>query len=75
VQQVVGEVAFGVDQDGRDALQCGFFEQDNAHTRFARPGHTGYDCMGGEIAGVIEDEFVGDDRLGGEVVSLTEIKF
>jgi len=31
--------------------------------------------MGGEIAGVIEDEFIGDDRLGGEVVSLTEIKF
>jgi len=31
--------------------------------------------MRGEIAGVIEDEFVGDGSLVGEVVSLTEIKF
>ncbi len=75
MQQVVGEVAFGIDQDGGDALQCGLFEQDNTHTRFTRACHAGDHGMRGEIAGVVEGEFIGDNRFGGEVVSLTEIKF
>jgi len=75
VQQVVGEIALGIDQDCGDTLQRGFFEQDQAHAGFARAGHTGYDGMCGEVAGIVEGQFVGDHRLGGEVIGLTEIKF
>jgi len=72
---MVGEVALGVDQNGRNPLQGGFFEQDNAHTRLSGAGHAGYHGVSGEITWVVISELVGDDRPGSKVVSLTEVKF
>ena len=56
---MIGEVAFRVNQDCRDALQGSFFQEDNAHARLARASHAGDNRMGRQIGRVIKDGFFG----------------
>ena len=51
---MVGQVALGVNENSRDALQSGFFKQDNAQTCFARAGHTHNNAMGYQVFRVIK---------------------
>ncbi len=72
---MVGEIAFGVDQDGGNPLEGGFFEQDDAHTGFPGAGHAGNDHVRGQILRVVIGQFVGDDSLVFKVVRIPKIKF
>jgi hypothetical protein len=72
---VVGQVAFGVDQDGGNALQGSFFQKDDAHTGLAGASHTGDDRVGGQVGGVIEDKFVRQGLFGDKVVLAPEKEF
>jgi hypothetical protein len=53
-EQEVGHVAFGVDDDGRDAVHGGFFEQRDAEPGFTAAGHADANPVGHEIFGVVE---------------------
>ncbi len=72
---MVGEVTFGVDENGGDSFKRGFFKQDDAHTGLTGTGHTGNDHVGSEVLWVVISQLVGDDRLGFKVVSIAKIKF
>jgi hypothetical protein len=58
VQQQVGQVALGIDDDGGNAVQGGFFQQANAQASLAGAGHTRHHGMGGQISGVIVERLV-----------------
>ncbi len=53
MQEQVGQVAFGIDQNGRDALERGFFHQANAQTGFPGTGHAGDNGVRGQVHRVI----------------------
>ncbi len=71
---MVGEVALGVNEDGGDALERGFFQQDDAQTGFTRPGHTNDDAMGNQVLGIIKSEFVWDDFAFIKIVGIAKVK-
>ncbi len=74
VQQEVGQVPFGIDDDGRDALQRRFFEQGNAQTGFPGAGHPGDHRVGGQVGGIVGKGFL--DRLfSGGIVIAAKIQF
>ena len=58
VQQQVGHVAFGVDHDGRDAVQRRFFQQADAQTGLARAGHAHHECVRGQVGRVVKQRLV-----------------
>ena len=72
---MVGQIAFGVDEDGWDTFERGFFQQDNPHTRLARASHTSDDHVGGEVLGVVIGEFIRENCLRFQVVGISKIKF
>ena len=55
MQQEVGQVALGVHEDGRDALQGGFFQHNHRQAGLAGAGHPGDHGVGGQIVRVIKD--------------------
>ena len=74
MQQQVGQVAFGIDQNGRHALHCRFFHQVNAQAGLARPGHSGYQRMGGQVGRIVLKDLVGQFIQVG-VKYFSKIKF
>lgn len=71
VEEGVGDVAFGVNHEGREALEGGFFEEPDTQAGFAGAGHADDDGMGGEVGGVVEEGFARGFGEGG-VVTATE---
>ncbi len=69
----VGQVAFGVDDDGGDLIDRGFLEEADAQARLTASRHADADGMGHEVLGVIE-EIIGGDGLGFRIDGLSEIK-
>ena len=55
LQQQVGDVALGIDEDGRHAIQRGLFQQTDAEAGLAAAGHAHADGVGGQIAGIVVD--------------------
>ncbi len=63
-QQQVGDVAFRVDHNRRDAVERGFLEQRQAQAGLAAAGHADADGVGGQVARVVEQVFVRRDVAG-----------
>ncbi len=73
VEQQIGDVALRIDDDRRDVVENGFFEQGDAQPGFAAAGHADDDGVGGQVARVVIDHVVGKALAVG-VVATTEIK-
>ena len=58
VQEQVGQVAFGVNNDGGDILEGGLFEDANAQAGLARAGHAGDESVRSQVGGIVEDGLV-----------------
>jgi len=58
-QQQVGDVALGVNDDGRDVVQHRLFEQGDAQAGLAAAGHAQHDGVRGQVARIIVDDLVG----------------
>ena len=72
-EEEVGDIAFGVDDDGGDAVEGGFFEEGEAEAGFAAAGHAEDDAVGDEVFGVVEEELV-LGGFGGDVVGAAEVE-
>ena len=59
MQQQVAQVALGIDDNRRDAVQGGLFEQADAQSGLARAGHAGHHPVGGQVSRVIQQQLVG----------------
>jgi len=65
MQEEVGQVALGIDDDGRGAVEGSFLEHTDTQTGLARSGHTGDHRMGCEIGRIQQQRIVGQcTRLG-----------
>src|SRR5262249_3195064 len=75
LEKQVREVAFDVDDDARDAVDGGFFEQGEAEAGLAGAGHADDDAVGQQVAGVIHHRRrVGPRGVGGEDVLRAEVE-
>ncbi len=72
-QEQVGNVALGVDDDGRDVVQHGLFQQVDAQAGLAGAGHADHDGVGGQVARVVVDHLV-DELLGARLVAAAQVK-
>src|SRR6185369_12061363 len=54
LQKEVTKIAFGIDDDGGDTVDGGFFEQRYAETGFPTAGHADADSVRDEIFRVVE---------------------
>lgn len=57
-EEQVSEVAFGIDADGGNAIDGGFFEECDSESGFSAAGHTGDNGVCGEVSRVIQEWFV-----------------
>jgi hypothetical protein len=55
-QQQVGEVALGIDHDGRNAIERSFFQQREAQTGLAAAGHADAQGVRHEILGLVQSQ-------------------
>ncbi len=74
LQKQVGQVALGVDDDARDAVDGRLFEQADAQAGLARAGHADDDAVRRQIAGVVHDVFVRQDGPLAQVVLAAEVE-
>ena len=72
-QQQVAQVSLGVDGDGRNAVDGGFFQQRQAQARLAAAGHADADGVRGQVLGVVEDQVLSGLALG-QVVFAAEVE-
>ena len=72
-QHQVAQVALGIDDDGRDAVEGRLFEQADAEARLAAAGHAHADGVGHEVLGVVEQQIV-LERARGQVVGPTQVE-
>jgi hypothetical protein len=63
VQQHVGDIALGVDHQGGDAVESGFFQQVDTQAGLARASHAHHHGMGGQVLGIVKQ------RLSARLVS------
>ena len=57
-EQQVGEIALGIDDDGRDAVDGRFLDQRQAQAGLAAAGHADADRVGDQVLRVVEDQAV-----------------
>ncbi len=74
-EQHIGDVAFGVDDQTRDAVEHGLLENVDAETRLAAARHAEDDAVSRQVAGVVVDGRVVDDlvRLGVDLRAEIEV--
>ena len=53
-QQQIAQVAFGIDDDGRDAVERRFLNQADAESGFAGTGHADAHRVGGQVLRFVE---------------------
>lgn len=73
VKEGVGDVAFGVNHEGGDALEGGFFKQADAQPGFTGASHADDNGVGGEVGGVVEERITRGFGEGG-VVAAAEVE-
>jgi len=72
-QEEIAEIAFGIDRDGRDTVDCRLLEQGNAESRLAAAGHADTDCVRRQILRIVQHGAVGGPALR-KVVFATKVK-
>ena len=55
----IRQVAFWVDRNDRDVVECGLLQEPNAETGLAGAGHADDDRVGRQVFGIVEDQVVG----------------
>jgi hypothetical protein len=58
VEQEIGKIAFGIDDDGGDAIDGGFLKQADAEAGLAAAGHADADGVGDQVLGIEEKEAI-----------------
>lgn len=72
-EEEIGEVAFGIDDDGGNAVDGGLFQQGEAEAGLAAAGHADADGVGDKVAGIVKERDV-LSGFGGGVVGATEVE-
>ena len=72
-EEQVTQVAFGVNQDGRDAINGRLFDQADAQAGLARTGHPHTNGVGYQVFGIVEDEAI-LHRFFRQVILTTQIE-
>ena len=60
IEHQVGDIAFGIDDDGWDIIHGGLLEYGDTQAGFTRTGHTEHHAVGDEILGIIKHQFIGE---------------
>ncbi len=68
----VGQVALGVDDDRRDAIDGGFFQQTDAEAGLATPRHAHAHAVSDEVLRVVQEEAAG--LLAGQIVLAAQVE-
>ena len=64
-EKQISKVSLGIDDDGRDSIEGGFFKNGQTKTGLPAAGHPDADGVGDEITRVVEDrEVAGSPRRG-----------
>ena len=74
VQQVVGQIPFGINQDGWNAFECGLFQQDDPHAGLSGASHAGDDPVRGQVRRVIKDRLLRVSLFGFKIIRASKIK-
>jgi hypothetical protein len=72
-QKQVAEIAFGVDGDRRDSVDCGLLEKRDAKAGLPASGHADADSVRGQVPRVVEDR-LGEDATLAERIALSEVE-
>ena len=72
-EQQVGQIALGVDGDHRDVVDQRLLQQAERQAGLAAAGHADDDGVGGQVLGVIQDQFL-SELSGVHVECLAQVK-
>ena len=72
-QEQVGHVALGIDDQGGDAIEGRFFQQDDTQAGLAAAGHAQADGVGRQVAGIIVHSLIEGLALR-QVILLSQIE-
>jgi len=74
VQQQVADIPFGVDDEGRDAVQDRLLQQGDAQAGFAAAGHAQHQTVGGQVPRIVVNDLVFEDFVRCGVVKAANVE-